>query len=189
MNNVTPRLFVAATEQNDGKTTTCLGLFAALSKRLGRIGYIKPVGQRFVTIDGMNIDEDTVLIEQTYKVRTPLEAMSPIAVEPDFTRKYIEEAHHEALMLVEGNLAFGRFNIRNLITRSTDVGDGGHGRSDTSCNRLTTGSDFATKVRSELRNQREFGKKRCERVLCDELEINAINPICAKVICHVLLVI
>jgi hypothetical protein len=98
MNTVTPRLFVAATEQNDGKTTTCLGLFAALSKRLGRIGYIKPVGQRFVTIDGMNIDEDTVLIEQTYKVRTPLEAMSPIAVEPDFTRKYIEEAHHEALV-------------------------------------------------------------------------------------------
>lgn len=98
MNTVTPRIFVAATEQNDGKTTTCLGLFAALSKRLGRIGYIKPVGQRFVTIDGMNIDEDTVLIEQTYKVRTPLEAMSPIAVEPDFTRKYIEEAHHEQLV-------------------------------------------------------------------------------------------
>ena len=87
MNTVTPRIFVAATEQNDGKTTTSLGLFAALRKRLGRIGYIKPVGQRFVTIDGMNIDEDSVLIDQTYKVHTPLEAMSPIAVEPDFTRK------------------------------------------------------------------------------------------------------
>ena len=98
MNTVTQRIFVAATEQNDGKTTTCLGLFAALHKRLGRIGYIKPVGQRFVTIDGMNIDEDTVLIDQTYKVHTPLEAMSPIAVEPDFTRKYIEEAHHDALV-------------------------------------------------------------------------------------------
>jgi hypothetical protein len=98
MNTVTPRIFVAATEQNDGKTTTCLGLFAALRKRLGRIGYIKPVGQRFVTIDGMNIDEDTVLIDQTYKVHTPLEAMSPIAVEPDFTRKYIEEANHDNLV-------------------------------------------------------------------------------------------
>lgn len=98
MNTVTPRIFVAATEQNDGKTTTSLGLFAALRKRLGRIGYIKPVGQRFVTIDGMNIDEDSVLIDQTYKVHTPLEAMSPIAVEPDFTRKYIEEAHHESLV-------------------------------------------------------------------------------------------
>jgi BioD-like phosphotransacetylase family protein len=98
MNTVTPRIFVAATEQNDGKTTTCLGLFAALQKRLGRIGYIKPVGQRFVSIDGLKIDEDSVLIEQTYNVHTPLEAMSPIAIEPDFTRRYIEEANHENLV-------------------------------------------------------------------------------------------
>ncbi len=109
MNTVTPRIFVAATEQNDGKTTTCLGLFAALSKRLGRIGYIKPVGQRFVIIDGMNIDEDTVLIDQTYKVHTPLEAMSPIAVEPDFTRKYIEEAHNDVLV----------HRIKNSFDRAT----------------------------------------------------------------------
>ena len=98
MNTTTPRIFVAATEQNDGKTTTCLGLFAALQKRLGRIGYIKPVGQRFVSVDGMKIDEDSVLIDQTYKVHTPLEAMSPIAIEPDFTRRYIEEANHENLV-------------------------------------------------------------------------------------------
>lgn len=98
MNTVTPRIFVAATEQNDGKTTTCLGLFAALQKRLGRIGYIKPVGQRFVSVDGLKIDEDSVLIDQTYEVHTPLEAMSPIAIEPDFTRKYIEEANRENLV-------------------------------------------------------------------------------------------
>jgi len=94
MNTETMRLFVAATQQNDGKTTTSLGLFAALQKRLGRIGYIKPVGQRFVDIDGTKIDEDSVLIEQTFSVKTPLEAMSPIAIEPDFTRKYIENANH-----------------------------------------------------------------------------------------------
>jgi BioD-like phosphotransacetylase family protein len=98
MNTITPRVFIAATEQNDGKTTTCLGLFAALRKKLGRIGYIKPVGQRFVSIDGMNIDEDTVLIDRTFHVQTPLEAMSPIAVEPDFTRRYIEEAQHDQLV-------------------------------------------------------------------------------------------
>jgi hypothetical protein len=98
VNTVTPRIFVAATEQNDGKTTTCVGLFAALRKRLGRIGYIKPVGQRFVRVDGMSIDEDTVLIDTTYRVHTPLEAMSPIAVEPDFTRRYIETSNHDQLV-------------------------------------------------------------------------------------------
>ncbi len=98
MNTVTPRLFVAATQQNDGKTTTALGLFSALQKRLGRIGFIKPVGQRFVEIEGKRIDEDSVLIDQTFSVHTPLEAMSPIAVEPDFTRRYIEDSNNEFLV-------------------------------------------------------------------------------------------
>lgn len=88
-NTITPRIFVAATRMDDGKTTTSLGLFAALQQRFPRIGYIKPVGQRFVEIEGAKIDEDTVLINDTYDVHTPLRAMSPIAVEPDFTRRYL----------------------------------------------------------------------------------------------------
>ncbi|MGB8166056.1 MAG: AAA family ATPase [Chthoniobacteraceae bacterium] len=98
MNSSTPRLFVAATQQNDGKTTTALGLFASLLKTRGRIGFIKPVGQRFVEVDGLRIDEDSVLIDQTYGVQTPLEAMSPIAVEPDFTRRYIEHQNNDFLV-------------------------------------------------------------------------------------------
>ena len=95
MNHVTPRVFVAATRQNDGKTTTALGLFGALKKRLGRIGYIKPVGQRFVEVDGKQIDEDIMLIDDTFHVQVPLEDMSPIAVEPEFTRRYIEHANND----------------------------------------------------------------------------------------------
>jgi BioD-like phosphotransacetylase family protein len=98
MNAVTPRLFVAATRQNDGKTTTALGLFSALNRRLGRIGYIKPIGQRFADVEGQRIDEDTLLIEHTFHPQTPLEAMSPIAIEPDFTRKYIEHANNDFLV-------------------------------------------------------------------------------------------
>jgi len=88
-NTITPRIFVAATRMDDGKTTTSVGLFAALQQRFSRIGYIKPVGQRFVEIEGAKIDEDTVLINDTYHPHTPLKAMSPIAVEPDFTRRYL----------------------------------------------------------------------------------------------------
>ncbi|MCS7064383.1 MAG: AAA family ATPase [Methylacidiphilales bacterium] len=88
-NVITPRIFIAATRQDDGKTTTCIGLFAALQSRFENIGYIKPVGQRFVSIEGHQIDEDSLLIGRTYHVRSPLKAMSPIAVEPDFTRRYL----------------------------------------------------------------------------------------------------
>lgn len=98
LNTITPRVFVAATQQNDGKTTTSLGLFSAFRRQFGRIGFIKPVGQRFVDVEGQRIDEDTVLIDQTFSVQTPLEAMSPIAVEPDFTRRYIENQNNEFLV-------------------------------------------------------------------------------------------
>lgn len=88
-NILTPRIFIAATRQDDGKTTTSIGLFAALQSRFENIGYIKPVGQRFVSIEGHQIDEDSLLIGRTYHVRSPLKAMSPIVVEPHFTRRYL----------------------------------------------------------------------------------------------------
>ena len=97
MNTNTPRVFIAATRQNDGKTTTSLGLLAALQTIYPRIGYIKPVGQRFVEIAEHKIDEDTVLMDSVYKLNCPLVDMSPIAVEPDFTRKYLESSNYDAL--------------------------------------------------------------------------------------------
>jgi hypothetical protein len=98
LNTVTPRVFIAATRQNEGKTTTSVGMLAALQKFYPRIGYIKPVGQRFVEIEEQKIDEDTVLMDQVYQLNCPLPDMSPIAVEPDFTRKYLQSSNNEALV-------------------------------------------------------------------------------------------
>src|SRR5258708_33240062 len=98
MNSVTPRLFSAATRQNEGKTTTSLGLLAAIQRYYPRVGYIKPVGQRFVEIDEQKIDEDTVLRDRAYKLNCPLVDMRPIAVEPDFTRKYLESSNYDGLI-------------------------------------------------------------------------------------------
>jgi BioD-like phosphotransacetylase family protein len=98
LNTVTPRIFIAATEQDTGKTTTSLGLYSALQRWFPRIGYIKPVGQRFTEVDGRRIDEDSLLMQTVYQTSTPIEDMSPIAVEPEFTRRYINEANHDALV-------------------------------------------------------------------------------------------
>ena len=89
-NHVTKRLFVAATRMNDGKTTTCLGLFAALQTIFPRMGFIKPVGQRFVEVDGHKIDEDSVLLDKIYDVHVPIESMSPVAVDGTFTRRFLK---------------------------------------------------------------------------------------------------
>lgn len=97
MNTETPRIFIAATRQNDGKTTVSLGLLATLKRSYPRVGYIKPVGQRFVQIDEHAIDEDTVLMDHVYSLNCPLRDMSPIAVDPNFTRKYLQSSNYETL--------------------------------------------------------------------------------------------
>lgn len=98
VNTTTPRVFIAATRQNDGKTTASLGLIAAMQQYFPRVGYIKPVGQRFVEIEEQKIDEDTVLMDSVFRLNCPLVDMSPIAVEPDFTRKYLEFSNNETLV-------------------------------------------------------------------------------------------
>lgn len=91
LNREIPRLFVAATRQNDGKTTTCLGLFAALQTRYEKVGYIKPIGQRFIDVEGMMIDEDSYLLNQIFKVDVPIQSMSPVAIDGTFTRRFLED--------------------------------------------------------------------------------------------------
>ena len=90
-NTSTKRIFIAATRMNDGKTTTSLGLFAALRTRTRKVGFIKPVGQRFIEVDGQQIDEDSILLDSIFKVDVPIEAMSPISIHPTFTREFLDD--------------------------------------------------------------------------------------------------
>ncbi|MFH1678026.1 MAG: AAA family ATPase [Candidatus Omnitrophota bacterium] len=86
------KLFIAATKQNDGKTTVALGLIFSLMQRVQRIAFIKPIGQRYLEEDGEKVDEDSILIEhslETLGIKCVLKDMSPIAVERGFTEEYI----------------------------------------------------------------------------------------------------
>jgi len=92
------RLFIAATKQNDGKTTISLGLINAFKKRFKRVGFIKPVGQRYVVEEGYKIDEDSVLIEKVCGMKSRLKDMSPIAIEKGFTEHYVRKGHSDRLV-------------------------------------------------------------------------------------------
>ncbi len=100
-NTRTPRLFIAATRQNDGKTTTCLGLFAALQHTFNEVGYIKPIGQRFINYQDHLIDEDSYLFNETYSIRTPIESMSPVAIDSTYTRRYLDDPEGVHPVLVD----------------------------------------------------------------------------------------
>jgi len=91
------RIYVAATARNDGKTTVSVGLISVLRDRCKGIGFIKPVGQRYVETDGDRVDEDSLLVAQVWGTDAPLRAMSPIAVGRRFTRQYIDSGDNSAL--------------------------------------------------------------------------------------------
>jgi len=94
------KVFIAATKQNDGKTTISLGLIFALQEKFKKIGFIKPIGQRYLEEEGIKVDEDSVLIERACEVcgiKCGLKDMSPIAVERGFTEKYIDKPNKKAI--------------------------------------------------------------------------------------------
>lgn len=94
----TKKIFLAATRQNDGKTAISLGLICALLKKTPRIGFIKPVGQRYFIENGEKIDEDSILIKRVCDIKGNLKDMSPIAIERGFTERYIKSAKNQALI-------------------------------------------------------------------------------------------
>jgi BioD-like phosphotransacetylase family protein len=95
---VLKKLYVAATRQNDGKTITCLGLISSLKKRVSNVGYIKPVGQRYIEVNSHKVDEDALLIKTVYGIEGDIQDMSPVAVPHGFTESYIENPDREALV-------------------------------------------------------------------------------------------
>ncbi|MCS7179939.1 MAG: dethiobiotin synthase [bacterium] len=91
-------IFIAATRQNDGKTVISIGLFLVLKKYIEKIGFIKPVGQKYVNVDGKKVDKDAVLLKKICKLEDNLEDMNPIAIEEGFTRNYLDNPNRDELV-------------------------------------------------------------------------------------------
>ena len=83
------RVFLAATGQNRGKTTTSLGLLAAIRDRGLRLGFVKPVGQRYLVVAGTRADEDAVLMADVFGLSDALNDMSPVTLPRRFTTDFI----------------------------------------------------------------------------------------------------
>jgi BioD-like phosphotransacetylase family protein len=83
------QLYLAATGQNRGKTTASMGLFDGFRRRGLRAGFMKPVGQRTLLVDGVPADEDAVLMRSTFDLPEPYEVLSPVHIPRGFTKAYI----------------------------------------------------------------------------------------------------
>lgn len=84
-------IFIAATGQNCGKTTTCIGLMHLAQKKYQRVGFIKPLGPKPVKYHGCVVDKDAALMAQVFNLDKELRWMSPVVVHADTTRRVVDE--------------------------------------------------------------------------------------------------
>jgi hypothetical protein len=80
-------IFVAATKQHVGKTTTSLALLSGLKKRFEKVGFIKPVGQQHLKVPGsgnqgaIRVDKDVVLMREHFDLsHIEYQDMSPVII-------------------------------------------------------------------------------------------------------------
>ena len=83
-------IFIAATGQNCGKTTTSIGLMHLAQKKYRRVGFIKPLGPKPVKFHRCTVDKDAALIAQVFDLEKELRWMSPVVVHPDTTRRVVD---------------------------------------------------------------------------------------------------
>ncbi len=84
------KIFIAATGQNSGKTTTSISLLHLARKKYERIGFIKPIGPKPAVLRGIPVDKDAALIAQVFGLEKDLRYMSPVVVYPDTSRRVID---------------------------------------------------------------------------------------------------
>lgn len=120
--------FVAATGQNVGKTTSCLGLVSGLQKRLGSVGFLKPVGQEHVAMPSGNpVDKDVILFKDHFRLKESCEEMSPVLFPKGFTRGYLDGKIDHGDMTARIQNAYRAISQHSKITVIEGTGHTGVG--------------------------------------------------------------
>ena len=73
-------LYVAATGQHIGKTTSTLGLVTVMKKKGYNVGYCKPVGQKHLNLNGELVDKDVVLFAEILNFKIKAAHHSPVVI-------------------------------------------------------------------------------------------------------------
>lgn len=121
-------IFIAATGQNVGKTTLCLGMLSGLKKRFGSAGFIKPVGQHHEEVEkGLMVDKDVVLFKRQFNLKADWKTMNPVLIPSGFTREYLDGIFSTEEMERAVKKAFHEISSANAITLVEGTGHVGVG--------------------------------------------------------------
>ena len=83
-------IYVAASSQHVGKTTSTLGLVSGFMNKGLKVGYCKPVGQQFLDFNNLIVDKDTVLFADLIHFDLIPEYHSPVILGKGATEKYLD---------------------------------------------------------------------------------------------------
>ncbi|MCB0737985.1 MAG: AAA family ATPase [Bacteroidetes bacterium] len=89
------RIYVAATGQHVGKTTSTLGLVYSFRKAGYNVGYSKPVGQEFVELGDLKADKDALLFSKFMDFQLSAETHSPVILGQGATKEYLDHPSPE----------------------------------------------------------------------------------------------
>lgn len=83
-------IYVAATSQHVGKTTSTLGLVATFMAKGLKVGYCKPVGQKSLNYKNIEVDKDAVLFSDLMKFQLDSDVHSPVILGKGATAAFID---------------------------------------------------------------------------------------------------
>ncbi|MCO6461429.1 MAG: AAA family ATPase [Saprospiraceae bacterium] len=83
-------IYVAATNQHIGKTTSTLGLVAAFINSGLDVGYCKPVGQQSLNFHDLIVDKDTILFADLIRFSIRPEIHSPVILGSGATTAFLD---------------------------------------------------------------------------------------------------
>lgn len=84
-------IYVAASSQHVGKTTSTLGIVSGLNKAGYNVGYCKPVGQNHLSINGAKVDKDAVLFADLLNFEIVPELHSPVILASGATKNILDD--------------------------------------------------------------------------------------------------
>ncbi|MGP8319240.1 MAG: phosphotransacetylase family protein [Methanosarcinaceae archaeon] len=116
-------ILISSSEKYSGKTAVCIGLGTILKKMDYIVGYMKPIGNLLVDVNGAIADEDAEEMRRIFGLTDPMKAITPILLTENLT--------HDALMGIENELDKSLNDAFSIVSEGKDIvlieGTGGIG--------------------------------------------------------------
>ncbi len=84
------KIFIGATGQHCGKTTISLSLMHLARKKYERVGFMKPIGPKWIEFNGAIVDKDAAMFSSVFGVEEDVTLMSPVTLSPGTTRRFLD---------------------------------------------------------------------------------------------------